>query len=103
MNLQNATIAAVLLAAGSVQAASPVPATPPDVCVASPYYGAYTTRSEMALAAVRATESAADLCVVSPYYGETTTEAPASGALAETAEELRRVLAGYGRDQYLGL
>jgi hypothetical protein len=104
MNLSNAKIAAAfLLAAGLVQAAQPTPASPPDVCVAYPYYGAYTTRSEVSLAAARAAESAADLCVVYPYYGETTTESPASGALAETAEELRRVLAGYGRGQYLGL
>ena len=104
MNLSNAKIAAAfLLAAGLVQAAQPTPASPPDVCVAYPYYGVYTTSTEAPLAARHAAESATDLCVVYPYYGETMTESPASGALAETAEELRRVLAGYGRDQYLGL
>lgn len=104
MNLSNAKIAAaVLLAAGTVQAARPMPALPPDVCVAYPYYGAYTTPSEASGVAARAAETAVDLCLVYPYYGETTTEAPASGALAETTEELRGVLAGYGRGQYLGL
>lgn len=98
--------AAVLAAVGSAYAAPSAAADCVDVCVAYPYYGKYTTEASAAFAGSSSGALAPDVCVVHPYYGETTTAlsttVPGSG-LVETPEELKRVMAAFGRDQYLGL
>ena len=101
--LSTLSAATLVLAAAAAPAAA---AGCVDVCVAYPYYGAYTTPASEPAPAATALAGCPDPSVVYAYYGEATTAtvaAPVSDYRAETPEELRRVLAGYGRDQYLGL
>jgi ABC-type glycerol-3-phosphate transport system substrate-binding protein len=98
----------ILSAATLVLAAAAAPAAAGcvDVCVAYPYYGAYTTPASDAAPAASQLAGCPDPSVVYAYYGEATTAtatATVSDYRAETPDELKRVLAGYGRDQYLGL
>ena len=100
--LSTLSAATLVLAA----AAAPAAAACVDVCVAYPYYGVYTTPVSAPAQAASQLTGCPDPSVVYPYYGEATTATvaePVSDYRAETPDELKRVLAGYGRDQYLGL
>jgi hypothetical protein len=120
-SIRLALLASALAASGAAAAMPAAEPTAPDVCVVYPYYG-QTTTAVPATGPTAAT-SEADPCVIYPYYGETSTPVPgwtpatepaaavrpASRAVidewgvVETAEDLERVLAAYGRGQYLGL
>jgi hypothetical protein len=120
-----AVLATALAASGAASAMPAAVPSAPDLCVVYPYYGQTSTSVP---GWIPATESAAaddnaDPCVIYPYYGETSTPVPGwtpavepmaaarpatravidEWGVVETAEDLERVLAAYGRGQYLGL
>jgi hypothetical protein len=124
-SIRLAVLGTAFAASGVVAAMPAALPSAPDLCVVYPYYGQTSTPVPGWIPATEPTAAAseADPCVVYPYYGETSTPVPGwtpataptaavhpatravidEWGVVETAEDLERVLAAYGRGQYLGL